>query len=494
MPVKIIIFAFAISLVCVFPINAQNLVISNVTIITPKVNDEVTTKHNQWIEIIEGRISQIASKPIISRADSLVINGEGKYLIPGLMDSHVHTQTMPGLDWGDPELLPLQQAFLAQQPRSYLYYGVTQILDPSLTLDAVARFKSAPLNPDILFCGSAPIVGGYTLRDATLEESVRRKPYFIHQPDKDGLIPTGFNSEEHTPEAVVRRMKDDGAICIKVYIEDGFNLSSDWPMISVDLLKRVRKSADEHGLLVVAHANALDMQEIALKAEVDVLAHGMWNWLNESSREQLPSAVQRVADDIVTTKTAYQPTLNVMRSLRDVNAPNHLKTKGYAEVVPKPILDWYKSEQGQWFAREMRQGWGTSDLAVIYDRQTQVLEQGERVLSYLYKQGHPMLLATDTPPAPTYASQPGLSAYMELQAMHRVGVKLPDLLKAATINNARVLGIEQDYGTIETGKVANLLLLRENPLVTVSAYDSLDTVILRGKPITRAHLKPITSK
>jgi imidazolonepropionase-like amidohydrolase len=486
---KIIIRAFTFLLVFAFPAKSQNLVISDVTIITPKKVNELVTQHNQWIEVVDGRIARISSTPLKQNDGSQLIDGKGKYLIPGLMDSHVHTQTMPGLDLGDPESLTLQRAFLTQQPRSYLYYGVTQILDPSLTPDVVANFKRAPVNPDILFCGSAPIVGGYALRDASIESAAKRKPYFIHRPTQDGVVPKHFKPEEHTPEAVVRRIKNDGAICIKVYIEDGFNLSSDWPFISMDLLKRVRKAADDHGLLVVAHANALDMQEIALKANVDVLAHGMWNWLNESSRNKLPKAIQYVADDIVKSKTAYQPTLNVMRSLRDVNVPDHMTTKGYTDVVPKCILDWYKSERGQWFAREMRQGWGTTDLARITDRQTQILEQGERVLSYLYQQGHPMLLATDTPPAPTYASQPGLSAYMELQAMHKAGVALPDLLKSATINNALAFGIEQDYGSIESGKSANLLLLTKDPLQSVEAYDSIERVIIQGVSIEREQLR-----
>ena len=332
-------------------------------------------------------------------------------------------------------------------------------------------------------------MGGYNLLGASFKQAIARRPYFIHRPDKDGEPPEGFKPENHTPEAVVKRMKQDGARCIKVYVEDGFDLNSGWPMISLDLLKRVRRAASEHGLLVMAHANALDMQEIALEADVDVLAHGMWNWLNEHSIDSLPKPIQEIADEIVKTNTAYQPTLNVMRSLRDVNVKDHLLIGGYSKVVPQEILDWYHTEPGQWFAQEMRQGWGTEDLNLITQRQTQVLQQGEGVLAYLYQKEHPILLATDTPPAPTYASQPGISAYMELKAMHGVGVTLPDLLKAATLNNALTFGIEQDYGSVEVGKVANLLLLDENPLESVEAYDSIDMVILHGEPIARESLQ-----
>lgn len=68
------------------------------------------------------------------------------------------------------------------------------------------------------------------------------------------------------------------------------------------------------------------------------------------------------------------------------------------------------------------------------------------------------------------------------------GMTLPDLLAAATLGNARQLGLDEDYGTIEPGKVANLLLLEENPLETVEAWDTLRFVILHGRLIVRDSL------
>ena len=63
-----------------------------------------------------------------------------------------------------------------------------------------------------------------------------------------------------------------------MFIEDGFGERSDWPIPSVDAIRRVRRAAHREGLLVVAHANALDTQRIALEGGVDVLAHGLWQW------------------------------------------------------------------------------------------------------------------------------------------------------------------------------------------------------------------------
>ena len=63
------------------------------------------------------------------------------------------------------------------------------------------------------------------------------------------------------------------------------------------------------------------------------------------------------------------------------------------------------------------------------------------------------------------------------------------VLEAATINNARQFGLAGDYGTVETGKIANLLLLTANPLDGVEAWRSIETVILRGEAHARETFK-----
>jgi imidazolonepropionase-like amidohydrolase len=62
------------------------------------------------------------------------------------------------------------------------------------------------------------------------------------------------------------------------------------------------------------------------------------------------------------------------------------------------------------------------------------------------------------------------------------------ILRAATLDNAKALGLSHEMGSIEAGKRADLLLLRENPLTNVSAYDSIETIFLNGQPIARKTL------
>jgi imidazolonepropionase-like amidohydrolase len=64
------------------------------------------------------------------------------------------------------------------------------------------------------------------------------------------------------------------------------------------------------------------------------------------------------------------------------------------------------------------------------------------------------------------------------------------ILRAATLDNAIALGLAQDLGSIEPGKRADLLLLTQNPLRTISAYDAIEIIFCNGQPIPRVSLRP----
>jgi imidazolonepropionase-like amidohydrolase len=63
------------------------------------------------------------------------------------------------------------------------------------------------------------------------------------------------------------------------------------------------------------------------------------------------------------------------------------------------------------------------------------------------------------------------------------------ILRAATLDNATALGLSHELGSIEVGKRADLLLLREDPLANVSAYDAIEIIFLNGEPIVREALR-----
>lgn len=490
-------FAWPIALLLLSAAHAvaanDELLIENVTVVSP---EQAQPLGNRYVLIREGRIAEVSDRALDVPADIRRLDGAGKFLTPGVTDGHVHVSQAVGLPFGsnDPAIAALEKEFFAQQPRSYLYFGVTQVLDPSNLPQRVAEFAAQPRHPDTFRCGAAPVVDGYPL--VYIDKAVRHEllPEYIFEPAnaREHPLPAGAIPAEHTPEAVVERIAASGARCIKVFLEDGFGPRTDWPLMSAATLRRVRTAAHKRGLFVAAHANALDMQRIAVSENVDLIVHGVWNWNEFDGQQGMPAAIAEHLRNIRDRKIGYQATLRVLPGVTDLLDPELLNDPVYVKVVPPSLLAWYRTEPAQWFKRE---AFGSSvDAAAIRagirsaSERWATSDKGMRALRFLYELGHPMLMGSDTPSAPTYGNQPGYDTYREMQLMAQAGIPLAAIFAAATINNARQFELDKDYGTIERGKVANLLLLDANPLASVEAWSRIDKVILHGEPIERETL------
>ncbi|HWM90548.1 MAG TPA: hypothetical protein VN493_07250 [Thermoanaerobaculia bacterium] len=96
-----------------------------------------------------------AERPPVENAR--IVDGRGRFLVPGLIDSHVHVGMPPGVlpdfEQRHPAILA---AYWKQAPRSYLYHGVTGVVDFASPPGSVERFRSAPLAPDLFAC--APLI------------------------------------------------------------------------------------------------------------------------------------------------------------------------------------------------------------------------------------------------------------------------------------------------------------------------------------------------
>ncbi len=472
---------------------ANQVLIENVTVLSPEREQALPS---QQVLIRDGRI--VAMGPKLSVQGGVErVNGRGKFLTPGLMDSHVHVSMAPGLPFPLPPVPALQKIaddFYRQQPRSYLYHGVTQLLDPSGHPQVQALFQQQTQKPDLFRCGAAPIYNGYPTNFVAPEQRLDMIPEFIFDPESGATLPAGLKAEDYTPEAVVARIKKTGAMCVKVFIEDGFGDAHYLPIPSASILERVRRAAKANQLLVLAHANATDMQRIAVGAKADVIAHGTWNWSAEERATfrqdptQLPTSVKKLMHDIAENKMAYQPTLSVLPGIAALFRDDTLRDPAYKNVVPSSLMAWYQTPYASWFKELIQKEDEITDVDAFLQMNQRVQSLALRSLNYLYQLGHPVLLASDTPSAPTYGNQPGLNTYREMQQLQAAGVSLRDIFKAGTINNAKQFGLEKDYGTVQINKVANLLLLNANPLIDLSAWDKIDSVIVHGELIKREQL------
>lgn len=472
-----------------FGVQAEvDLVIKNMTVISAQNKHQVQSTASAWVAITDNRIVALGNqgKPPKSKRE---IDATGQFLIPGLMDSHTHLNTMPGFTLKTKNAKQMHQRYHQRQGINYLYYGVTQVVDPANTLRGIEKFRANGITPDAFFCGAMPIFNGYNAIGIKFKQLHEKRPYYVSQETDPATSDT--IKALHKAKNSVQRMAEDGASCAKVFIEDGFNFANHIPLMSSASLNELTDHAASINLPVMAHANATDMQTIAVDSGITIMAHGLWNWLDEQSLsygDKLPPNIIKVLDKIIAKDIAYQPTLNVMRALTDLVVENHINRPEYQTILPQWQIDWYLSESGQWFANEFVKDWGGVAKQDIIASMSAKQLNGQRVVKYLYDNGGTILLASDTPPSPTYASQPGLATFWELQDMAKAGMDLNGILAAATLNNAKAYNLESDYGTVEKGKVANLLLLNSNPLENINAYNKIDKVILQGKVINRASL------
>jgi imidazolonepropionase-like amidohydrolase len=461
--------------------------ITDVTIISPENLNHIATGS---VLIENGRIVRIERNKLQTPAGANVVSGKGQFLIPGLIDSHVHLASVPGIDFDQPEAhSEMVKEYFQQLPRSYLYYGYTTLVDLAVFDRALLDdFRKAPLHTDLYDCAeSLPFANGYPMSFAPPATRFKFFPNFIYDPKQASSIPPEYKPEDHTPAGAVAAVKRSGGICVKTYFEHGFGKDRNLPVMGPEVLAEIRKAASQSGLVLMMHANSFEAQNFAATGNVDVIAHGMWNWGDLDKQTELPTEIKTLLDQIVEKKIGYQPTIQVMGGLRAYFDPEYLKLEAIPKIIPGQMLDWFNSPAGKWFKKELN-GDGTPDATVLTMFDHSPLRRVRQVVAYLASKDADFVFGTDTPSAPTYGNLPGLNGYLEMQQLQIAGLSVVQIFKAATINNAVKFKLDSQLGTIEPGKIANLVLLNKSPLENIDAYDSIVTVWLHGKPLPRESL------
>lgn len=460
--------------------------ITNVKLVSPEKLDRI---ENGSVLIRDGKIVAVHCGGKQARPFGATrVDGKGYFLTPGLIDSHVHLHGVPGMNLEQPKAMKsMADAYYKQLPRSLLYYGYTTVIDLALAERAIiANFNAAPLHPDVVHCGE-PLVfaNGYPMSYLAPAKRFDAFPNIIYDPAQAATIPAAFRPQDYSAAAGVARVKKGGGICVKTHFERGFGRERKLPVMGRQVLAEVRRAATEQDLVLVMHANGLEGQQFAVDGQVDVLAHGLWKWDRFDQRTDLPPEVRGLLDTIAERRIGYQATMRVLHGLRAQFDPAYLANPGVAKVVPAALVKWFGTAEGQWFKAELAEG---EDDGVVLAGFEAPLGKLRQVVAYLARKDANFVFGSDTPSSPTFGNLPGLNGYLEMQHLHAAGLSLAQVFKAATINNARTFKIERQVGTIEVGKAANLLLMKKSPLQDIDAYDSIETVWVRGQQVARAAL------
>jgi imidazolonepropionase-like amidohydrolase len=468
-------------------------VIKNVTVMSP---EQCAPLAHASVVIRNGRIARIGTD-LAAGAHAKQIDGHGGFLIPGLIDSHVHVGNMGPLDDDAIEKHPeLLRAYRGQLPRSYLAFGFTTLVDLDLKPTTLEWFNAAPVHPNLCSCGrGVRIIGGYMALKPPKDETAAAAANFVYEPSTKDW-PANLDPNDYSPVRAVARAQDAGAICLKTFVEPGFGGAAHWPTPQPETLSTLRDEAKRHGLVFVVHANALESWRTALDARPDVIAHGIWHWDGDRMNTKPPPEMRDVIQRAARANVAVQPTLQAVYGDLSIFEKSLLKDPRLAEALPREIISYLTSDEGQTAQRaqtdEYRQaithlfGSNSIDPAKVMAVGP---ERATAILRVMLAENVKLLFGTDTPANEGVGNPPGLHGRFELGRWADAGVPLPRILRAATLDNAKTFGLS-DRGTIEVGKRADLLLLRKDPFKTIAAYDSIETVFLNGNALPRAALMP----
>ncbi|MBT8079265.1 MAG: amidohydrolase family protein [Gammaproteobacteria bacterium] len=467
---------------------AADLLLANVVVISP--GGVPSPRMDVIVE--NGRILSVEkSAPRRSGFARKTIDGSGKFLIPGLIDGHTHLNEVPGMNFEHERSYPdISSAARSQIPRSYLYHGFTTVVDLNSTPGVIEQWNSLAVRPQAYFCGASPVFDGYPMSWMPKPARYDIMPYFLFDESRSAEFPEGFDPSRHTPTAVVDRIRADGGICVKTHYERGFGGRGDLPVPTAALVKALVGAAHAKKLPLLMHANSESAQSFGVDTGIDAFAHGMWTW-NDRLLTEIHTDIEEIVNQTIVRDIALQPTIQVLYGEQDIHNPDYLDDPRLKRVLPGGLIDWYRTDDGQWWRRRMLQ------VPIV----SQLVEQGlwqeldappiarvSAVLEHFASNGGRLLFGSDTPSDPTFANPPGLNGRMEMDRWIAASVTPEQLFLAATVNNANFFGLGDEIGTIEAGKRADLLLLGENPLDSVSAYDTIEQVILRGVVLHRSSL------
>ena len=272
-------------------------------------------------------------------------------------------------------------------------------------------------------------------------------------------------------------------------MESGFGVFS-WPYLHTETLEKIHAAARKRKLVLMVHATGVDSWRSALDAHADIIAHGLWVWPGHVTNPIPPAAVIAVIAAAAHAGTHVQPTLQTVAGERAMLDPALLDDPRLNMALPPTVIAYLKSPEGVKSRMALLDEYRKASPSPGFESLLATsIERTHATLMIMLRDHVSLIFGSDTPGVDGFGNPPGLNGRLELQNWADAGVPLSLILRAATLDNAKAMGLSRELGSIEVGKRADLLLLKANPLSNISAYDSIDTIILNGQVIARETLR-----
>ena len=379
-------------------------------------------------------------------ADAEVVDTSGRAMMPGLIDLHAHLAVLGHGDydrwfsWIGEEGIPIGEV-MEISARQLLLAGVTTAVDLG-----------------------APLEAGLSTRDRIARGEVPGARLLVSGPwitRRAGFWPPEYQIGIESPEeasAAVERLADAGVDVIKA-----------WVGLTPEDYRAIADTARRRGLRVHAHVYGPEEVRNALEAGIDVLTHA-------GSAGTPPYEPELVRDIVVAGRPVvitaahrvwvYPATVAFPERLQDPRLREDLPAAMYAEL------------------QRSFENWRGLSYFATTDRQ---MFFGEASLGQWIEAGAVMGMGTDSGTPLNFHTE---AMWREIKTHVDVGMAPLDAIAAATRINARILGMGDDLGTIEEGKIADIVVLDQDPRFDITALARPLLVVKDGRMHRRGSLAP----
>jgi len=386
-------------------------------------------------------------------SDAEVINADGKTLLPGLIDAHVHYGGSGGVQ--APEEHTPQE--VTKRLYGFLINGVTTIRS---CMDGLSRAKQLremerngkALMPRLLIsgpCFTAPKGHGTEYAQTTeLLQQMARTP-----------------TNKGDAREMVRELMEEDVDFIKIIIEG----RPPFKKLKAELACAIVDEAHKNGLKASVHTHGYEDAFCMVRCKADSLEHG--------------AAGIKVPDDEIIrlmkkNGTYYVPTLAVHENLSmdsrkiETFLDDHQLRRSVSTVIIQNIRNTINQ-------KTVSRSQGTPKKQELIRNRMRTLFRGLiKSLNWIRNAGIPIVTGSDMG---NFLTFPGTSLHRELELLVKAGLSPMDAIKAATRNAAKLLGAENKLGTVEKGKLADIIIINGNPLSNISEIRKIETVIKDGQ-------------
>jgi len=427
---------------------SSNIVIRNTTVI-----DGTGSMPQPGVDVLvrNGKVEAIGSG-LEFPAEATVLDGSGKYVVPGLIDTHVHLQFPIVFQLSSEE----KEIVLNHTPKAFLYNGVTTVLNASSPLDWIMERKNAQREGSLI----APRI--YALGNAFT-------PVDGWGSRHGGALPDAAAARQKALQYVA-----SGVDGFKVIIEDGLGSQGTHVEMPDDMLAAIAEVSRAHDVPMYVHAINLHEYHRAADIKSRAIMHGL--------EDPIPAG-DTIIRKILDNHIVIVPTMSLFESfLRpDPRAGFGLEDSVLEGSIPAFLVSNMRRKE---FMDEEKRRFSDASHMDAYAWVRKAIPIFRENITRMHEAGVKIAVGTDAGGTVGYNFQ-GYNTPWELKILVECGMTPMQAIVAATRNGAEAIGVEDKLGTVEPGKIADLLILSADPLEDIENIRQIEWILQEGKPHRR---------